>query len=574
MPEFIDVNLRFYSGPSMAKTKIQLKHLERQIHEGTLLTGEQYYQEGRVEQFRELEKGLWQARVRLELNYEIEVLMRGDQVQAFTCPCSRGMKQLPCPHLIAVLLMMRNFRDQQREAKRLQKEASLPALQIRTLLPLIPETEIQAFVKDWASEDPIFAQALKARFFAKMRTTNPTGYLDLLLHAYQDADGNIVSEARHIQELLSIFRQVLAQVRSLLKLNQEETAYSILHHFTGLTASLDIDRISGPILFDIIDISEEHGDSAEIQPDDQRFHFLTFLLETLIKLSIEEDVHRTLLQIQSYCGFPESRRHICQVIRKILLQEPVLEIDLDPLALVYYQNLTDQERQTDWLEELHLPRMAPSFYERLVTTLLETGDFEGARRILETGRRVYPESAELIRQQIQLHWELHEPDDLPRLAEQLVLNTLSGQDILFAERYLAPSQLIQMNAFLIRQLADGQTFDQHRIACLLFARAKSWKDLAHRVIQSGSIRLLDTYADDLQAHLPIDYQIIMTRFLDDYLDRHVGPQAKQVIQRISVVLDRQQLPDMFGELARHIQNRYPHRPQLLDNQDYSMHSRL
>ena len=87
MPEFIDVNLRFYSGPSMAKTKIQLKHLERQIHEGTLLTGEQYYQEGRVEQFRELEKGLWQARVRLELSYEIEVLMRGDQVQAFTGPC-------------------------------------------------------------------------------------------------------------------------------------------------------------------------------------------------------------------------------------------------------------------------------------------------------------------------------------------------------------------------------------------------------------------------------------------------------------------------------------------------------
>ncbi len=551
----------------MPKPKIQLKQLERQIHEGTFLVGEQYFREGRVEQLRELDKGLWQARVRLEMIYDIEVLLRGDRVHAFTCPCSRGLKRLPCPHLIAVLLMMRNFRDQQRENKRVQKEATLPALQLRTLLQRVSVEDLQQFTKEWAKEDPSFAQAFKARFFAQISTTNPAHYLDLLLHSYQDADGEISTEQKHIQELLPLFRQVLAQVNSLLDQKQEESAYAILHHLLKTASTIGSDRLSSAILDGIITMMETQGLSAELHADDLRFPFLSELLNVLVAQGVEEGVHRNLLQIQAYSGFPESRSNILQVIKSLMSQSKMLQIDPEPLVLVYYQNLPDTDRQRDWLDDLQLPRMGPAFYERLVTTLLETGDFEGCERILTTGQMAYPESAELIRLRIQLYWELHDIDPLIDLAERLILNTLSNADVLFSEKYLSKKQLSILFKGLILKLEDGQTYDHHRLTCMIMARSGAWKAVARRVTSSSSIRLLDIYADDLNEQFPIEYQRILTQFLDDYLDQHVGPQAKQIVQKIRSLLSRQNLSALFYELAVHIKNRYPHRQSLLDDLD-------
>ncbi len=548
----------------MPKPKIQLKQLERQIQEGTFLIGEQYFREGRVEQLRELDKGLWQANVRLDTYYEIEVLLRGERVQEFSCGCSRGIKHLPCPHLIAVLLMLRGFRDQQQEVIRQQREASLPALQLRTLLHRVTDEDLQQFVRDWAKDEPAFALALKARFFTRINESDPAHYLDAILHPFQDADGHWETEPKRLQEMQRLLRQVFAQSRGLLLLGKETAGFAILEYMAGLLKNIDSARIRTLLIKSILQILDDEETQIDLRPDLPRFQFLNNLLRILVNQGEEEASHETLIHIQAYAGFPEARTKIRQLIQALLQPGNQLTINPEPLVLVYYQNLPKADQNTDWLPMLDLPRMAPSFYERLSASLMESGDFEGSQRILEAGRTAFPESAELIRLQIQLLWELHKVPAILPLAEQLILNNLAEKDVQFVTNYLNATQLKKLDQTLISALKTGQSFDHHRIACLLFHRSNSWKSLSQRIIHSGSFRLLERYADDLLTQSSGTYPQLVTLFLENYLDLHVGPQAKRIIQQVLSLLARQNLSGAAKKLVIHLKNRYPHRQQLLD----------
>ncbi len=549
----------------MPKPKIQLKHLERQIQEGTFLIGEQYFREGRVEQLRELDKGLWQANVRLDNLYEIEVLLRGERVQEFSCGCSRGIKRLPCPHLIAVLLMLRGFRDQQQETIRQEREATLPALQLRTLLHRISDDDLQQFVRDWAKEEPAFSQALKARFFTRINDSDPAHYLEALLLPYQDMDGRWETEPKRIQEIQRMFKQIFAQSRGLLQEGQDKPGFAILEFMTGLLQNIESPRIKTTLIRSILQILDHPDLQTDLRPDSPRFHFLCIFLRVMVQIEEEAAAHETLILIQAYAGFPEARQAIRQLILSLLQSGKHLKINPEPLVLVYYQNLPETERAEDWLAHLDLPRMGPSFYERLSASLLESGDFEGSHRILEAGRVVFPESAELIRLKIQLLWELHEGPAILPLAEQLILIHLSERDIAYITPYLTAAQLKKLYRSLLQALQTGQTFEHHRMACLILHESRAWQDLAQRIIQSGSFRLLERYADELRSQFPEEYPHLVTRFLEGYLDRHVGPQAKRIIQQVFTLLDGQEMHSAAARLSVHLKNRYPHRQQLLDD---------
>ncbi|MCF8236630.1 MAG: hypothetical protein K9I85_00600 [Saprospiraceae bacterium] len=558
----------------MPKPKIQLKHLERQIQEGTFLIGEQYFREGRVEQLREVDKGLWQANVRMETVYEIEVYLRGERVQEFSCGCSLGIKRLPCPHLIAVLLMLRGFRDQQQEAVRQQREAAMPALQLRTLLHRVSDTDLQQFVRDWAKDEPAFSQALKARFFTRINESDPAHYLAALLHPYQDADGQLDTEPKHLQEIQRLFRQVFAQSRGLLQLGKEAPGFAILEYMAGLLHHVDSVRLRTLLIRSIIQILDEEESQIDLRPDQPRFQFLASFLQNMVQQGEEEAAHQTLIYIQAYAGFPEARTDIRQLIQSLLQSGNPLTINPEPLVLVYYQNLLETDRHSDWLLRLDLPRMAPSFYERLATSLMENGDFEGSQRILETGRAMFPANAELIRLQIQLLWELHHGASILPLAEKLILNNLAEKDVHFVTNYLTTAQLKKLDRALLSALETGQTFEHHRIACIVLHRASSWKALSQRIIHSGSFRLLEHYAEEMVTRLSENYPPLVTRFLEGYLDQHVGPQAKRIIQQVLSLLSQQGLTSAVSDLVHHLKNRYPHRPQLLDETEQSSTNRL
>jgi hypothetical protein len=205
---------------------------------------------------------------------------------------------------------------------------------------------------------------------------------------------------------------------------------------------------------------------------------------------------------------------------------------------------------------------------------MENGDFEGSQRILETGRAEFPSSAELIRLQIQLLWELHQGSSILPLAEKLILSNLAEKDVQFVSDYLTAPQIKKLDGALLTALETGQTFEHHRMACILLHRASSWKSLSKRIIHSGSFRLLERYAEDMVTRSSENYPQLVTRFLEGYLDQHVGPQAKRIIQQVLSLLAQQGLQVAASDLVLHLKNRYPHRPQLLDDAEQSSTNRI
>ena len=551
----------------MAKLKIQLKQLERQVPEGTFLVGEQYFREGRVEQLRELDRGLWQARVRLDRIYDLEVLLRGDKVSEFYCDCSLGNKHLACPHLVAFLLMLRGFKDQQQEIKRQKNEAKLPVLQIRTLLNHISTPELHQFVREWAKEEPSFSQALKARFFTKINRDNPEHYLDALFQSCFDSDDQRESGPKLYKEVIRLFRQILAQASGLIEQSEENPGYDLLLYLCKLVPRFDSDRLKTTAIKGIMAVLDDESLQDELRPDSARFGFLQTCFGIMVSIGEEKAANRLLLHLQAYTGYPEARNSILDLMRNTLVSAANLQVNPEPLVLVYYQNLPEEKRKQAWLDSLNLPRMGPSFYERMASTLMDTGDFDGCKRMLNYGQSEYPASAELLRLQIQLHWELHEAEPIPVLAQKLLLGTLSGADVDFLSTVMSKEAYLDFSDSMIDSLQDGNTYDHHQLACIFMARSGGWKKLAKRVIQSGSIRLLDKYSHDLQSRYPDQYKAIITEFIDGYLDKHVGPQAKQIIRKVLALLRKQELDKVIDEMINHLQTRYPHRSQLLEDLD-------
>lgn len=558
----------------MAKVKIQLNQLERQVHETTFLTAEQIVQEGRVEPLKEVEKGLWQARVVLDTVYEIDVMMRGDRVHDFYCGCSRGSKQLPCPHLVAVLLVLRGFRQQQQARRKADRESTLPALQIRTMLNRIPEMDLHQFVKEWAKEDPAFSQAFKARFFVRMHNAQPAHYLDDLFLSYQDGDGQLDTTPKALHDIHRLFRQVLAQASQLLTESRSQSGFALLEYLVTLLEQIDQERLRKQMIRSILHLLQDEDQHQDLQPDSPRFHFLKMLFHQLVQMGEEEAVHLSLLLLQQYTGFPEARSAIAQLMKSEIGRSAISQYNPEPLVLVYYQNLTNEEREDDWMASLGLPRMAPLFYARLAQNLLDSGDFSGCRRILTAGQAIFPESAELLRLQIQLSWELHEKDELPALAEKLVLGTLSEADIHFIQNYLDTKSTRALFQSLVDRLQMAQSFEQHLVRSILLSELAEWDALGQQIVQSGSYRLLERFSDQLIKHLSTPYDQLTIQFLSEYLDKHVGPQARQLIQKTRALLIRQGQVKSEKKLIAAIRARYPHRIQLFLEQDDAQSERL
>ena len=564
----------FYSGLCMAKVKIQLQQLERQVHETTFLSAEQFVQEGRVEQLKEVEKGLWQARVMLDTTYEIDVMMRGDRVHDFYCGCSRGIKQLPCPHLVAVLLVLRGFRQQQQARRKAEKEATLPALQIRTMLNRVPESDLHQFVREWAKEDPTFAQAIKARFFMRLHASQPSHYLDSLFSTFQDGDGQLDNTPKALHELHRLFRQVLAQAAQLLLDSRSESGYALLEYLTSLLTRVDQERWRRQMIRSILQLLQDQDLQTDFHPQSPRFRFLMTCFHQLVQLGEEDAVHLVLLLLQQYSGFPEARSAIARLMKAEIERSARTRFNPEPLVLVYYQNLTREERDEDWMAGLNLPRLGPLFYTRLARTLLDSGDFTGCGRILNTGQAIFPESAELLRLQIQLSWELHRTDDLPLLAQKLILISLSEEDIHFLREYMPSESITPLFHSLTAQLDASHTFEQNLIRCILWAELEGWDPLGQQIIQSGSFRLLERFGDQLLNHLGSRYDPFVIQFLTTYLDRHVGPQAKQLIRKTRAFLIQQGQLAAERRLLAALQERYPHRSNLFLDQENHQSERL
>ncbi|MEL7021337.1 MAG: hypothetical protein AAGK47_07015 [Bacteroidota bacterium] len=140
-----------------------LKNLELHVDDYLLPIGEKCYEDGQVNDLREVDKNLWVAEVN---GYEVEVQITPSKVAGMTCECSRYHETGSCEHVIATMLAVRKtVADKKSERHKSRKvKASPTKFTVGVLLQQVSSDDLSAFVREYARTHRDFSIALKARF--------------------------------------------------------------------------------------------------------------------------------------------------------------------------------------------------------------------------------------------------------------------------------------------------------------------------------------------------------------------------------------------------------------------------
>lgn len=534
--------------------------------EALITLGQRYLAEGRVEQLREAEKFLWKARVRMDLSFETEALLRGQRVRAYSCDCTAGLRKMPCPHLIAMLLMLRRHREQQK-MKRQVRQLSLPPLLPAVLLEEASPGELLAFTREWIQQDPNFALAIKARFFYQQGPSYHQANLERIFAPLLDEQGHLFVDGQEDnRQIQLLYDQVLRQTARLMTASKDlEAAFNMRYLLDKLDQSGPF-RQRPALLRKILSLLLDPPDLSEaLQPEGTRFDLLLLALEILHRMKETEATHAVLLALQAYSGFPEARYRMHQAVKGLLLRKELGTRDLEALLLVYYQSLPDRDQPASWLEELQLPRLSPATYLRLGETLLETGDFQGADTLCEESISLYPQNLDLLRHKRDILWEMHRVDELVHLYRHLIQQSLDPSDVSDALLHV-PATL--RDTFLQALEEDmgtlPKTFDRNGLLASVLAARGKWFELATHLAEAQSQKLLLRHIPEMAVHHPEALQQAVLSFLTAYLDHHIGPKATACVADILRQLETADQRTTRNALLDMLRTRFPERRHLLD----------
>lgn len=545
------------------KPRLHLLHLEKQVPESVFRTGERYHEEGRVSHLRQIDTGLWQANVHIEQDYEPEILLRGNRVQAWSCDCTPGRKKTLCAHIVATLLMLRTFLEQQK-AKRAGVTTRDLRLEIKELLPHIPPEELAAFLRAELKLSPELSLALKTRFYHHLHTSKAADFRELLFTPYQDEAGVLITDDPSIAPQLRLMvRQLLLQSDQYLKNGEDEAALDNVRYLLTKLDRSPRTRLKEQLIRRLTTWVIEECDLPVTGAGDARYRFLLELLPQLHRMDQSEALQAVLLEVQGYAGFEEARLSALPVLRDAINRTTQASPSLLPLLLVYYQNLPTPLRTGGWLKHLHLPRISPQTYEDLGTALSEIGDFEDALHIVEEGREQYPAHIPLQRLRRKLLWELHDFDELEHQCLDLLAVTLEVSDFQAAISLLPEERL----APLLKKLADlleaaPESFRRFTLSCTLARHREDWGRLAVELERSGSRKLLLQHAPALYAAEPGLAANMISAFMRDYLSKHIGPPSHDTLGALSTLCREHNMSGVRAALAAMLKKDFPERDHL------------
>ena len=538
---------------------ITLDQLETQVPEGVLAAAEKYFQEGRVEHLREIDKNLWQARITgFEQIIEPEVLLRGNYVKAFSCECSKGSKKVPCAHLIALLLLIRKVRRQ-----KIQKQASaaIPEFKTRDLIEILPESSLRKFLHDWSERDPEMVLALRAEFFHHFAARDHAGQLDVLFQPFLLEDGGLATEpASSLRSLQVLIRHVLRQTEALLISDEDPRAYInmgfILRHLS-MTPGF---RNRSSLAKHILQIVAKHGLRESLDPSSPRFDFLLKILPFVLAIDEEKLLPLVLLELQAYAGFSHAAVRINSTTGTLLRERRHAIGDPQALLLVYYQTLRAQDKQNNWIENLGLPRLSPSVYTNLASTLLGSGDFEGGMTLSAKGLEHYPHFADLLRIHIKCLWELHDFTHIPELLHRLLTIHLIPEDLDLAKAYLPVSTWESFCSKLGRALqALPSSYGRNVLLAETYFHSGNFGKLEDVIVESESPKLMQRFIGRLHALGPDSIVNLLERFLQRYLAQHLGPPATKTVSNLLGMLTADEDQSVRSRVIHFLKERFPER---------------
>ena len=213
--------------------KIHLQTIERSFAEEVYIQAEELLDQVNYQEFQEVEKSIWAAKILDQGLWEVEVELNGNYLKGAFCECPTYSHRNYCTHVVALLLLIRRTKEQMRKVIKATPERKKPQTEKFTVSNLVDQlspVELKKFVKLYAKHDKDFSLALKTRFAGQIGDhSHPEKYLQILQESRRS--NRRVGQRFSIQgqrNYLRLVDELLLQADSALKLVDFPLAAAIL----------------------------------------------------------------------------------------------------------------------------------------------------------------------------------------------------------------------------------------------------------------------------------------------------------------------------------------------------------
>lgn len=198
---------------------MRLDDFENEISAVIFRRGEDYYENGLVEDLGEVAPGRWNAVVEGTTDYETEVCVENGKITSWDCDCPYDGYM--CKHVVAVLLAVRDeisdfsdYEDVRAERKQLLREDAVISGDLMARISLLTERQLRDFVGNYAQKDAVFKEELLKYVVSKQLSGTAETYRQEVRKYICYADiygildkGILLLEAGRIEEAVAIALQ-------------------------------------------------------------------------------------------------------------------------------------------------------------------------------------------------------------------------------------------------------------------------------------------------------------------------------------------------------------------------------
>ena len=198
---------------------MRLDDFENEISAVIFRRGEDYYENGLVEDLEEVAPGRWNAVVEGTTDYETEVCIKNGEIVSWDCDCPYDGYM--CKHVVAVLLAVRDegtgfsdYEEVRTEQEQLSKDDAAVSGDLMARISLLTEKQLREFVGKYAQKDAVFKEELLKHVMSRQLSGTTETYRREVRKYICYADiygildkGILLLEAGRIEEAVAIALQ-------------------------------------------------------------------------------------------------------------------------------------------------------------------------------------------------------------------------------------------------------------------------------------------------------------------------------------------------------------------------------
>ena len=242
---------------------MRLDDFENEISPVIFRRGDDYYEDGLVEELEETAPGTWCAVVAGTMDYETEVRIKDGEIVSWDCDCPYDGYM--CKHVVAVLLKLRNERPSFAEYEEVEFGVEPVVPEERTVMSfegdedlsnkisLLTYRQLRDFVGRYAQKDAAFREELLGTVVEKQLSGTPDTYRrEVRKHICY---ANIYGILEKGQLLLEAGRMDAAAAIALQTLESFADEYEYYDYTDSESVDPDVCENAGALILEIIDDS-------------------------------------------------------------------------------------------------------------------------------------------------------------------------------------------------------------------------------------------------------------------------------------------------------------------------------